>query len=118
MKKHLLLIFLLSVSITTLAQKDGMVRGLVTDTSSKQALAEATVTILNAKDSTLVSFARTNKNGFFSIKGLDNGNYRLLITHIGYRNVNKFFLISDALKDIDFGTIIINNTSNMLDKWW
>ncbi|MDX1937223.1 MAG: outer membrane beta-barrel family protein [Flavihumibacter sp.] len=116
MKKHLLLIFLLSVSITTLAQKDGMVRGLVTDTSSKQALAEATVTILNAKDSTLVSFARTNKNGFFSIKGLDNGNYRLLITHIGYRNVNKFFLISDALKDIDFGTITINNTSNMLDE--
>src|SRR5450432_1621474 len=117
MKKYLLVINLIITSLPTLhAQKEGSIKGIVKDTSANQPLADATITVLLAKDSSLVSFSRTNSNGFFSIRNMDKGDYRLLITHVGYRNLNKLFSVTNALADIDFGTLFISNKSVLLDE--
>jgi len=117
MKKNVtFFLFLSIIAFNVRAQNSGRVKGILSDTASRQFLSNATVTILNGKDSSLVSFARTNGNGAFTIGGLENGNYRLLITHVGFRNVSKNFIISQSFSEIDFGIIPIANRSTVLEE--
>ncbi|MEP6746739.1 MAG: TonB-dependent receptor [Bacteroidota bacterium] len=116
MKKYLLGIsFAISV-ITLQAQKEGSIKGIVKDTGSGQPMAGATITILLAKDSSLINFSRTNSNGFFTIRNLEKGSYRLLVTYVGFHNINRSFFITEMLPDIDFGTLIISNNNTVLDE--
>src|SRR5687767_13118247 len=81
------------------AQKNGSVKGIAFDTIAKQPVAAATVTVLDRKDSSLVTFTMTGNDGRFELKGLANGDYRLLVTHISYHNSNTAFSITDANKN-------------------
>lgn len=117
MKIYLLLILLLFVPVVFVnAQKEGSIKGIIKDTVSGLPVDNATVTVLLAKDSSLVSFSRTGSTGFFSIRNLENGAYRLLITHVGYLNLSKDFVITTALNDINFGTLTIGNKSTRLQE--
>jgi hypothetical protein len=113
-------IYLLSLSLcfTTLllAQKNGSVKGTAFDTISKQPVAGATVTILERQDSSLVSFTMTGADGRFELKGLTNGEYRLLITHVNYHNSNTFFTITDNKKNIESGTVVLNDKTKVLEE--
>ncbi len=114
MRKIFLLI--LSICFTTglLAQKNGSVKGLAFDTISKQPVAAATITVLEKKDSSLVTFTMTGNDGRFELKGLANGEYRLLITHINYHNSNSLFTVSDVAKNADLGNVTMNDAVKVL----
>jgi Outer membrane protein beta-barrel family/Carboxypeptidase regulatory-like domain len=101
--------------LSAFSQRDGMVHGRVQDTTARIFIADATITILQAKDSSLVSFSRSGPAGQFLIKGLGSGNYRLLVTHIGYLPASKNFIINEAIKDFDMGAIALADKSTMLD---
>ena len=116
MKHFLLFLILISSTIVGAAQNDGVIRGAVVDTTVRQPVSNATVTVMNATDSSLIAFSRTNQNGVFSVKALGKGKYRLLITHIGYRNINRNFTLSDSVRDVDFGFLVISNKSEMLKE--
>jgi len=109
---------LLSAFFTTavLAQKNGSVKGIAFDTISKQPVAGATITILEKKDSSLVTFTMTGNDGRFELKGLANGDYRVLITHTGYHNNNIFFTISDAAKNAELGNVTMNDAVKVLEE--
>lgn len=109
---------LLATCITTVlsAQKNGSVKGVAFDTISKQAVSAATVTVLERKDSSLVTFTMTGSDGRFELKGLANGDYRLLITHVSYHNSNKYFSISEANKNADLGNVVINDKTKVLEE--
>jgi hypothetical protein len=64
-----LLILLLS-SITLFAQNNYSIKGSVLDTASRTGLQNASITVLNSKDSTLVRFTRADANGAFSLNNL------------------------------------------------
>ncbi len=116
MRKIFLLI--LSVCFTTvlLAQKNGSVKGLAFDTISKQPVAAATVTILERKDSSLVTFTMSGNDGRFQLSGLANGEYRLLISHVNYHNSNKYFTITDAAKNAELGNVVMNDLTKILEE--
>ncbi|MFT3932587.1 MAG: outer membrane beta-barrel family protein [Chitinophagaceae bacterium] len=117
MKKLLLSLFVFCVFLTAAhSQNDGSIRGIIKDTSAGLNLGDATVTVLSAKDSSLVSFGRTNSNGAFTIRNLEKGNYRLLVTHVGYVNLSKNFSISAALNEINFGVLSISNKATLLQE--
>jgi hypothetical protein len=106
-KVFALLILALSASCTVMAQKaDGNIKGKLVDTAARQPVTDATVSVVNAKDSSLVTFTLTNKEGVFEIKGLEAGNYNLLISHQVYLPVKKSFSISPDKKQIDLGNVI------------
>ena len=63
-------------------------------TASKKFLPSATINVLDAKDSTLVSFGRSKENGSFEIGRLAVGKYLLLVTYTGFEKVQKQFSIS------------------------
>ena len=117
MRKIFLLILLFTMlSSTAFTQKKGSIKGITFDTLAKQPVAAATITVVQKKDSSLVSFTLTDNRGHFELKGIPNGTYRLLVTHVNYHNNNKYFTIDDNNKDIDFGNIIMNDKSKILDE--
>src|SRR5688572_15708025 len=99
-----------------LAQKNGTVKGIAFDTISKQPVAAATITVLDKKDSSLVSFTMTGNDGMFQLKGLSNGDYRLMITHVNYHNSNIFFSIADDKKNAELGNIVMNDKAKVLEE--
>ena len=116
MRKIYLLVLTFFVATLLLAQKNGSVKGLAFDTISKQPVSAATITVLERKDSSLVTFTMTGNDGRFELKGLANGDYRLLITHVNYHNSNKYFSISDAHKNADMGNLVMNDKAKVLEE--
>lgn len=116
MRKICLLVLSGLLSLTGFSQKNGSVKGIVFDTISHQPVSEATITILEKKDSSLVSFTMTDRNGRFELTGLANGDYRLLVTHVSYHNGNRYFNVSDAQKQVDLGNVVLNDRSKVLEE--
>ena len=109
-------IFLFVILSTTAISQRGTVTGVLFDTLAKQPVANATISLLQKKDSSLVSFTMTDNNGKFELKGIDNGEYRLMITHVNYHNSYKSFKIDDKTKNIGFGLIVMNDLTKVLDE--
>ncbi|HMR92623.1 MAG TPA: outer membrane beta-barrel family protein [Chitinophagaceae bacterium] len=106
MRKLFHLIVLIFISYGAIAQKsDGIIKGKLTDSSSRQPVADATISLLTAKDSSLVTFTMTNKQGTFEIKGLEPGDYRLIISHQAYEETKKNISITADKKLVDLGEI-------------
>ena len=86
---YLLSLFLIFCGASVLAQKSGSIKGVAYDTLSRKTVADATITVLVKKDSSLLTFGMTDNAGRFSLDNIPTGEYRLLITHIGYHNSNR-----------------------------
>jgi len=114
----LLTILLIAFTLSLSAQKTvtGSIRGKVVDTAGKQSLAEATLSLMDLKDSSSTGFATANEKGMFEMKGLDEGRYRLLITFGGYQNITRVFSITREKSVIDFGTIYMERRSTTLQE--
>src|SRR5882724_4508097 len=109
MKKFQLLITAILLCLAVTAQRNGTLKGVLFDTVANQPVASATITILQKKDSSLVTFTMTDNKGRFELSGLANGDYRLLVTHVNYHNINRYFTISDAGKNKDMGNIAMTD---------
>ncbi len=114
-KIYLSLVFVL-LTLISFAQKNGSIRGVAFDTISHQPVAGATVTLMEKKDSSLVSFTMTDDGGKFELTGIANGEYRLLISHINYHNSSCFFTISDDKKKLDLANITMNDKNKVLEE--
>lgn len=114
MRKIYLSLVLACFTTVLLAQKNGTVKGVAFDTISKQPVGAATITVLDKKDSSLVSFTMTTDDGKFELKGLANGDYRLLITHVNYHNRNIPFSISDTSKLTELNNVAMSDKSKVL----
>ncbi|MEO7393871.1 MAG: carboxypeptidase regulatory-like domain-containing protein, partial [Chitinophagaceae bacterium] len=118
MKKIFTLFLLIFILFSTArAQKfDGSIKGKLTDTAAKNPIADATVSVLNAKDSSLVTFTLSNKLGIFEVKGLSEGDYRLIISSKGYVEFKKTISITSTEKAIDLGNVLIQKDYKTLEE--
>ncbi len=112
----LLALFALSIASGAFAQKaDGSIKGKLIDTAAKMPLANATVSVLNAKDSSLATFTLSSKTGTFEVKGLSTGPYRLIVSSKGYVEMKKNLELTDANKAIDLGNISLQKDYKTLE---
>ena len=117
MKKILTLsILFIALVITAKAQKfDGSIKGKLIDTAAKQPITDATVSVLNAKDSSLATFTLSNKQGVFEVKGLGEGDYRVVISSKGYVEFKKMVSITATGKTVDFGSLSVQKDYKTLE---
>ncbi len=102
----LILFALLSLAIH--AQKaDGIVKGKITDTASKQPVANATISAMLLKDSSLAAFSISDSKGNFEIRNLEAGEYNLLISSQGFQYYKQAFIITTDKKINDIGSVIL-----------
>jgi len=116
MKKVLLLVLTGFIWLTSSAQKSGSVKGIIFDTIAKQPVSAATITVLQRSDSSLVTFTMTNNRGEFSLTNVPYGDYRILVTHVNYHNVNKFFTVNDANKNVDLANVQVSDKTKVLEE--
>jgi hypothetical protein len=111
----IILLFLfagLSVSAQT---STNIVAGTISDTISKQNLYKAVISILSAKDSMLVKFARTDLKGHFEIKDLPPGKYVLLTTFPNYADYTDTLTLA-ANTVADLGRISMITRAHLLQE--
>lgn len=102
MTKLTLMVLLLIATVTnTYSQENISLKGTVTDTLNKQNLSNAVVSVLRAKDSVLVKFTRTNKEGSFELPTVPEGKYIVMVTYPSYADY------------VDIVTITKGATTNM-----
>ena len=74
----------------------GKISGIVTDASSK-AIHSATVSLLRAKDSSLVKFSPTDKNGAYEFVNIKDGKYFVTASNVGYgKAASTMFEVSSS----------------------
>jgi len=95
-------------------QTYGSLKGRLADTTAQQVLKQATISILNSKDSSLVMYGLTNDKGLFTLKSIPFGNYILQIVFSGYETRYKPFRVTKDSDMLDAGTIYMQLHSNDL----
>ncbi|SHM48685.1 TonB-dependent receptor [Chitinophaga sp. CF418] len=116
MKRITLIATLLFLFALSTQAQQGQIRGLLTDSSATHPLPDATVALLNGRDSSLAATAFTDKNGAFSFTGIALGNYRVYITFLGYQPVFKSVTISATQPVSDMGTIHLKGKGLLLNE--
>jgi hypothetical protein len=117
-KLVLLLTCLFTCALAALAQQpSGTIKGVLIDTSGKQPLVGATVSIVISKDSSLATYMLSDKKGAFEIKGLANNAYRLHISFQGYEPYQRVFTVTDKRKIFDVGNVIMKKDYHTLDTF-
>jgi hypothetical protein len=87
------------------------VKGIVFDTVSKRGLAYATISIVKASDSTLVSFGRADSTGKFKLGSLDRGKYLLSSSYVGFVPVWKYIELKEG-EELNVGNIDMTDVLN------
>lgn len=112
----LALLLSLCFSSALFAQNPYAIKGIVADTTSSSRLHNATISILNAKDSTLYKFTRAAANGTFSIPPMKKGNFILLLTYPNYVDYVAPFTLDSVNNSIDFKVISMNSKATLLSE--
>src|SRR5450432_2521041 len=118
MRAFLILSILLSFQFAAVSQGKifGSIRGIIVDTTGKQDMSEATVSVTPLSDTSDIQFITTDKKGFFQLKNLKAGDYHLLITFEGYQHVRRNFSISAETREIDFGQLFMQRITDLLQE--
>jgi hypothetical protein len=101
-------------SFRAAAQTAYSIKGMVADTAAKAKLSNTAVSVLNSKDSTLVTFTRAAKDGSFAIGNLHRGNFILLVTYPGYADYVEQFNLDSAKTSHEFGELNMILKSKLL----
>ncbi|AUD03735.1 outer membrane beta-barrel family protein [Spirosoma pollinicola] len=104
----------LFISFSSFAQST--IRGQAVDSLTRKPLLEASVSLLLARDSSLVSFGITDGEGQFTFPKIAEGQYRLLISYVGYRSRAKRVSVTGANPTTDAGTIDLVAQSQTLTE--
>lgn len=116
MKIFTLALALVCLGISASAQNAFSVKGSVQDTASNVPLLNSSIVILNSLDSTLVRYTRAGKDGTFSIDGLKEGNFILLVSYPDYADYAERFSLTEAKSTYDFGRIGMVLTARLLEE--
>ncbi len=112
MKKNILLILLLTVSVFSYAQ-NRRISGTLIDRDTKEGVMQVTVQLLKT-DSTFVSGAISDDSGKFSLTAPRNGSYILKFTSVGYKQLVKDVSIAGD-KNVSLGNITFSADAIMLE---
>jgi len=113
--KQLLFVFIcISFALNLVGQKY-TIEGTVID-SNEVALEFTSVVLLQAKDSILIGFSITNKDGLFRIEDIEAGKYLLNASFLGYKDYFKKVGIKGDQSVIEFGTVQLEAASALLDE--
>ncbi|MES2807532.1 MAG: outer membrane beta-barrel protein [Bacteroidota bacterium] len=106
----------LTIRQHAIAQQGYRINGAVVDTASKSKLVNATIYVLNAKDSTMRKYVYTTAGGFFSIKDLPQGEFILLATYPDHAQFAEKFSLGAEQQVHDFGAINMPLSARLLQE--
>jgi hypothetical protein len=112
--KKLSLLLLCFAFINFASAQNTSVKGIVVDTLNKQNLGNSSVSILRAKDSVLVKFTRTDKDGKFELTNLPAGKHVVMITYPAFADYFEAVDL-ESNPSIDLGNVRLTLKSKLLE---
>jgi hypothetical protein len=107
---------MLFFSMSAIAQS-GSISGKITDTSGKKPMSLATITVFNAKDTTIITYRLSSPEGLFKIPNLPlDLPLRFMVTFSGYDAYRKDFILTAINPTLSFDSVQLNTTSKQLDE--
>jgi hypothetical protein len=92
------------------------IRGTVVEQSSKEPVEQATVSLLNEKDSVFIQGVASSKNGSFSLRNVKSGRYLLQVTFVGYETFRQSLQVTGRTNPVVIGEVALADESVMLDE--
>ncbi|MDE3253182.1 MAG: TonB-dependent receptor, partial [Bacteroidota bacterium] len=114
MKKIYTILSFVFLSVSGMAQTTGSVKGKLVDSLNKQSLKDASITVLDAKDSTVEVFGLAKPDGSFSLSNISFGPMILQVRFQGYEMYTKKLNFSASNANINLGNIYMVTASNDL----
>jgi len=115
MKALLFLLIFISISFLSIAQNVPInltVKGIATDSLSKQPLGYVTVALQDAKTNTPVKSNLTKDDGSFELKAPAGKSYNLVLAFVGYQS--KILPVTTTNNTINVGKIVMQASTNQL----
>jgi hypothetical protein len=117
MRYFLLVLLSFAGVATAVAQNGGSIKGKLVDSTGKQTLSLATITVFRAKDTTIITYRLSDDKGEFKVPGIPfNLPCRAVISFSGYRVVRKEFELTEQQPTIDLGAIKMINDAQALEE--
>ena len=107
---------LLLLSVTAFAQSY-TIKGVVKDTVNFNALPNASVTLIHAKDSVLETFTRTKEDGTFSLDVSQPGKYIMLTVFPGFVDFVDNVEVKEGSRVTDLGEIPMMSRTHLLQEF-
>ena len=98
------------------AKGNGKITGTVLDATSNEPVEFATVAIHDPTTNKPVDGTVCDDKGKFTINKVANGNYKVVISFIGYESYSQDVVISDRRATIDLGTIKMGASVTQLNE--
>lgn len=95
--------------------KPGTITGKVIDNNTNQILPYVNIVVRDLTKK-IITGGITDENGLFTIKDIPKGKSIVEVQFIGYKTFSKEIEITNKLKQINLGTIALNEDSDSLDE--
>lgn len=114
--KKLTAVFVLTIIFSQFSySQNATIKGTVIDTAEKTNLHQSVITLLRKEDSTLVKFARADKDGKFTIKNIPAGKFILITTFPTYADfTDELTLSGDSI--LDLGQVSLIPKAKLLEE--
>src|SRR5690606_27340206 len=113
--KYATILITLLLSVASYAQ-EMKISGTVQDTSGTKPLPGALAMAVRVKDSLLLGFTRTDKNGYFELKGIQMDTFSLVIAHPQFDDKTYFIFGNPENLEINIPSIRMPDKSQKIDE--
>src|SRR4051794_5035662 len=100
MKQLLPLVLAILTGFITKAQVSGPVSGLVQEAESQKPLEGATISLLAAKDSSIVRISISDKTGGYSFEPVKDGSYLVLASAAAHQKIYSAMILVSGAKPV------------------
>ncbi|WP_293715675.1 TonB-dependent receptor [uncultured Parabacteroides sp.] len=115
--RYFFCLFLILFSLPAFAQRGGVdVTGTVVEEGNNEPIEQATVRLLNVKDSTMVGGVASSRNGNFTLKGIKAGSYLLHVSFVGFDPLYQPLRITGKTNPVNVGKLALSDGSIMLGE--
>lgn len=112
-----LLLFLIFISLPAFAQQGKVdVTGVIIEEGNKEPIEQATVRLLNVKDSAMVAGVVSSRNGGFTLKNIKVGSYLLHITFVGFEPLYQPLRITGKTNPVNVGKLELSDGAFQLGE--
>lgn len=112
----ILFFFFLLPVVLPAQNKNGKITGTITD-SNKKPLQSVSVSLVKAKDSSLVKATATGKNGNYEFESIAEGDYLLTLTSVGYeKKYSKSFSVNTSNNELQVESIQMTEAAKGLSS--
>lgn len=111
------LLIVLFFSLPLSAQRSNVeVKGIIVEEGTDTPVEQATIRLLNVKDSTMINGVASSRNGSFSLKNIKPGNYLLHVSFIGFEPLYQPLQITGRTNPVNLGKLDLTDGSILLGE--